>query len=165
MWFDVEPVPIEFTRTSPFRIENAATIRVAPERLFDIWADGEAQETWFQDFRKSTWTSLAPRGVGATRVVDLATLSVKERFLVWQRGERMSFHIYAITLPLVSAMLEDLSFEPAAGGATRFVWRVHYRPKWFVRAAHPLLRASFGKMFSATIERLTRYAEAHPAAP
>jgi hypothetical protein len=101
--------------------------------------------------------------VGAEREVELALLRVKERFLVWEPGKRLSFHVYAITIPLIAAMLEDLTFEPEGSG-TRFTWRVHYRPALLMRAVHPIGRRIFGGMFKESGEGLARYVKAHPTA-
>jgi hypothetical protein len=162
MWFDVEAVPLSFTERAPFRFENEAVIRASPERVFAIVATGERQIDWFKDFVDNRWTSPEPHGVGSTREVELKALTVKERFLAWEPGRRLSFHIYGITLPLVTAMVEDLRFEPAKDGATRLVWKAHYRPRLLVRAIHPVVRAVFGDMFRQTLKRLGAYAADHP---
>jgi uncharacterized protein YndB with AHSA1/START domain len=162
MWFDVEAVPLSFTESSPFQFENTVLLDAPPARIFDIWATGEAQETWFQDFVANRWTT-ATRGVGAEREVKLKMLTVKERFLAWEPGKRITFHIYGITLPLVSAMVEDLQFEPVGDHATRMTWRAHYRPTLLMRMVHPIARMIFGELFKNSAEGLARYVKAHPA--
>jgi hypothetical protein len=163
MWFDAEPIPLERIEALPYRIENTAILEAAPARVFQIWAEGERQAEWFQDWVGYRWTT-EHRGVGAERVVELALLSVKERFLVWDPGKRMTFHIYAITLPLVKAMVEDLTFEPASGDGetTRMRWVVRYDPTLITRVLHPVVRSIFGRMFRTTAEGLARYVRAHP---
>jgi hypothetical protein len=165
MWFDVEAVPLAFTESSPYHIENIVRIEASPARVFEIWATGERQRDWFQDFVDNRWTSPAPHGVGAEREVELALLTVKERFLAWEPGKRMTFHIYGITLPLVTAMVEDLRLEPDGEGATRMTWRVHYRPSLLMRLVHPVGRAVFGRLFRRSAAGLARYAKDHPTAP
>ncbi len=164
MWFDCEAVPLSFTERSPYRIENEAIIDASPERVFEILADGSRQIEWFEDFVACRWTSKPPHGLGSEREIELKALTVKERFLAWDPGKRMTFHIYAITVPLVSAMVEDLKLAPAGEGKTRFTWTVHYRPTLLMRAIHPIGRAVFGKMFKKTTERLQRFAKDHPKA-
>lgn len=161
MWFDVEAVPLSFTEWAPFRIENVVLIDAKPERIFEIAVNGEGQAEWFQDFIGSRWTN-AERGVGGEREVELKLLTVKERFLVWEPAKRLSFHIHAITVPFVKAMLEDWLFEPVGDHATRFTWRVHYTPSLPMRLVHPLARMMFGGMFKSSAEGLARYAKAHP---
>jgi uncharacterized protein YndB with AHSA1/START domain len=160
MWFEAEAVGLSFTESSPFRIENVVLIDAPPARVFAILAAAEAQKEWFQDFVDCRWTN-AVRGVGAEREIELKLLTVKERFLVWEPGQRMTFHVYAMTLPFVKAMIEDMTFEAVGDHATRFTWRVHYQPSLAMRLVHPLARMMFGEMFRNSAEGLARYAKAH----
>jgi uncharacterized protein YndB with AHSA1/START domain len=164
MWFDAEAVPLEFTETSPFHIETVTVVDATPERVFEILSTGEGQKAWFQDFVENRWTT-ETRGVGAEREVELKLFTVKERFLVWEPGKRLTFHIYASTLPVMSAAIEDLALEAVdvrGARATRFTWRVHYRPTMVTRLLHPVARVIFSKMFKASADGLARYAKAHP---
>jgi len=161
MWFDVEAVPLSFTESSPYRIENTTSIDAPAARVFQILATGERQEEWFQDFVACRWTTPEPRGVGAEREVALKLLTVKERFVAWEPGKRLTFHIHAITLPFVKAMLEDMVIEPTGDRTCRFTWTVHYRPSLLMRLVHPVGRAVFGKMFRGSIQGLAKYAGAH----
>ena len=162
MWFDVEAVPLSFTESSPHRVENSTVIEAPAARVFQILATGERQTEWFQDFVACRWTSREPHGVGSEREIELALLTVKERFLAWEPGKRLSFHIYAITLPFVKAMLEDMVIESTGERTCRMTWTVHYRPSLAMRLVHPIGRAVFGKMFKASLEGLAKYAKAHP---
>jgi uncharacterized protein YndB with AHSA1/START domain len=162
MWFDVEAVPLSFTESSPHHIEASALIDAPPARVFAIMATGEGQKEWFQDFVACRWTTPAPHGVGAEREIELKALTVKERFLAWEPGKRLAFTIYGITVPLVTAMIEDMTFEAVGERATRLVWRVHYRPSLVMKVIHPIGRAIFGEMFRSSAEGLARYAKAHP---
>jgi uncharacterized protein YndB with AHSA1/START domain len=162
MWFDMDPVPLEFTLSSPYQIETVTRIEATPERVFDILSTGERQVEWFQDFVENRWTT-PTRGVGAEREVELKLLTVKERFLAWDRGSRLAFHIYATTLPFTAAAIEDMTLAPEDGGkSTRFTWRVHYRPTLLARLVHPLVRMIFSRLFRLSAEGLARYAKAHP---
>jgi uncharacterized protein YndB with AHSA1/START domain len=162
MWFDVEPTDLSFVDAAPFIIENEAVINASPERVFEVFSTGEGQIEWFRDFKATRWLSEAPHGVGSTREIELKTLTVKERFVAWEPGRRLSFTIYAITLPLVTAMLEDLHFEPMGPDRTRLRWRVNYRPSVAMRLVHPVARSIFGEMFSASTAGIARYATDRP---
>ena len=163
MWFSTKPSDLSYVDSSPYRIANVVTIAAPPERVCDLFATGERQEEWFQDYVGCHWTSQGPNGVGSTRESALKTLKVKERFLAWDRGERLTFSIDAITLPIVTRMLEDLRFEPADGGrSTRLVWHVHYTPALVMVPVHPVARAVFARMFKLSSQGIKRYAEANP---
>jgi uncharacterized protein YndB with AHSA1/START domain len=161
MWFDVEPVPLSFTESSPFHLENVVVIEAPRARVFEILATGEGQREWFKDFVGCRWYG-SGRGVGAEREIALKLLQVKERFLAWDQDERLAFHIYAVTVPLVTAMVEDWSLESIGPDKTRFTWRVHYRPSLLMQLAHPIVRGVFARMFKASAEGLVRWAAAHP---
>jgi hypothetical protein len=162
MWFDAEAVPLSFTESSPHRIQNTAAIDASASRVFDILATAERQRDWFVDFVACRWTSPEPHGVGAEREIELKLLTVKERFLAWEPGRRMTFHIHAITLPFVKAMVEDMVIESTGERSCRVTWTVHYRPSLLMRLGHPLGRAIFGRMFRGSLEGLARYAKANP---
>lgn len=164
MWFQVRHADLSFTQRSPFQFENEAIIQATPARVFEILATAERQKEWFKDFIADRWTSAPPHGVGSTREVELKTLTVKERFLAWDPGKRIAFSIYAITLPLINEMVEDLQLEPHGDGGTRFRWVAHYTPSLLMRLAHGTARAQFGEMFRATTAGLKAYAESNPRA-
>jgi uncharacterized protein YndB with AHSA1/START domain len=161
MWFDVEAVPISYIESAPYRFENTVLLDAPPARVFEIWVNAEAQKEWFQDFVENRWKS-AVHGVGAEREVELKLLTVKERFLVWEPGKRLAFTIYGITLPLVKAMVEDLTLEPVGDRATRMTWRAHYTPSLLMKRIHPLGRMIFSELFKNSAEGLARYVKAHP---
>ena len=163
MWFAVEAQDLRYTQTSPRVLENAAIIDATPERVFDVFATAENQREWFQDFVACRWTTPGPHGVGSEREIELKILTVKERFLVWEPGKRLTFALYDSTLPLVDGMVEDMVFEPAGEGKTRLTWRVHYTPKLLVRPFHPVLRGIFGQMFKRSIQGLAQYVTTHRA--
>jgi hypothetical protein len=163
MWFKVEAVPLSFTESSLHRIENIQVIDATPKRVFEILATGEGMTEWFKDFVSFHWLG-APGGLSSERELSLKTLAVKERFIVWDEGRRLTFHVFAITLPLVTALIEDFSLQPHGNDRTSFAWRVHYRPTLLTRLVHPVVRSVFGAMFKAATDGLARYAKAHPTA-
>ncbi len=161
MWFALEVQDLSFTKTAPFVFENEAILDASPERVFEIFATGENQRTWFKDFVANRWTTPPPYGVGSERDVELELLTVSERFLAWEPGKRLTFTMTRITLPLVEAMVEDLVFEPLGEGRTRLLWRAHYRPSVFMRPFHPIMRAVFGQLFQETTRGLVAYVAAN----
>jgi len=163
MWFPTTPSELSYVDTAPFRLANVVTVSAPPERIFDLFATGERQEEWFKDFVGIRWTSQEPHEVGSTREIKLKALKVKERFLAWDRGKRLTFSIDAITLPIVTAMLEDLRFEPLdEGRSTKLVWHVYYTPALAMKPVHAVARVVFERMFRISAEGIRRFVEMHP---
>jgi len=164
MWFATVPTDLDFTTSSPQRLVFDALIEARPQRVFEIFARGEAQETWFQDFKAVRWTSPEPHSVGTTREIQLKLLTVKERFVAWEPGVRLTFSIDAISLPLVRRMMEDMQFEAVGEKGTRLVWTIHYEPALLMKPLHFAAKMVFTKMFRKSLDGLVKYAGAHPHA-
>lgn len=162
MWFSLRSIDLAFAPQAPFHFHNEAELPAPPERVWAVLEDGDTWPGWFKDFVSMRWTSPPPHGAGSTREVRLKPLSVRETFLAWEPGRRFAFRVDAITLPLVSAMMEDLVLTPREGGRTHLSWRVSYTPRPVMRLIHPLLRMIFGGMFKVTLANLGRYLTEHP---
>jgi hypothetical protein len=162
MWFDLEPTDLSFTECAPFKFDNEAVINASPARVFEILSLGEGERVWLKDFKSARWTSELPYGVGSTREVALKRMAIKERYVAWEPGRRLCFSVAAISLPVVTAMLQDLQIEPMAKGRTRLRWMVYYKPSLIMRLIHPVARAMFGEIFSSSTAALARYATRHP---
>jgi len=163
MWFSTRRSELSYVDASPRRIANVVDIAAPPERLFHLFATGERQTEWFEDFVACRWTSPEPHGVGSEREIELALVSVKERFLVWEPGARLTFSIDAITMPIVSQMVEDLRFVPTSEGkGTQLIWHVHYTPSAMMIPVHEFARLMFARMFRRSAEGVKRFAEMNP---
>ena len=154
MWIDLQRSDSSFAETSPFQLRNEAIISATPEQVFD--AITMTMEEWFADIRGVEWTSPPPHAAGATRIVRLKALSVKERFVNWEPGKRFTYAMDAISVPIVKQLMGDVHLSPSGGG-TRVEWVLHYRPSLLMRAVHPIARAIFGKMFRDSLTNLQRW--------
>lgn len=154
MWFD--QIPRDLDWEAPYEFRNEADLALPPGEVFAIWADIDQWPKWFADIRQGTWTSEAPYGPGSERTVVLKTLSVKERFLAWDPGQRYAFTMTASTLPLTWSIVEDYRLEPREGGS-RLIWTVKHDLRWYCRPASPIVRMVFGKMFRDATASLQRY--------
>ena len=163
MWFPLQVVDLTYAEGAPFCFLNEAELPAPPDRVWAVLADGSTWPRWFKDFVSTSWTSAAPYGVGSTRDVNLKMLSVRETFLAWEPGRRFAFRIDAITLPLVTAIMEELTLTPVEGGKTRLRWKASYTPTPLMRVIHPVARAIFGGMFKTTLANLSRYLAASAA--
>lgn len=169
MWFATGHNDLSFIEQAPHHLESVGVIPASAARVFALLSNGETQKAWFQDFVACRWTCSAPYGVGSTREIELKMLTVKERFLVWEPGRRLSFAVDAITVPLVRGMVEDMQLEPLSDSSTLLRWRAYYDPTLIMRGIHPIGRAVFGQMFRASTDGLAKYAARfvgpHPPAP
>lgn len=158
MWFNTKPSDTSYIDSAPHRLANVLTIDASPQRVFDIFATADHQDEWMPDFKACRWTSGEPHGIGSTREIEMKMLTVKERFLVWEPGKRLTFSIDAITVPIISQMLEDLRFESLSNGqATKLIWHVHYTPALVALPIHPAARAVFSRMFSVAGKNLAKW--------
>jgi len=158
MWFNTKPSDVSFADSAPHRIAAVAEIQTSPQNVFDIFATSDHQNVWMKDFKACRWTSEKPHGVGATREIELKALTVKERFLIWEPGNRLMFSVDAITVPIIDQMVEDMRFESLSGGnATRLIWHVHYSPARMATPIHPIARAVFSHMFTSSAKNLANW--------
>jgi hypothetical protein len=158
VWFSLEPCELDFCERSRRRIVNEVVLPASAASAFELCASGEELGAWLDDFVSCTWTSAPPHGVGSTRDVKLKLLSVRERFIAWQPGERLTFTMTATTLPVFSRAVEDLQLTALGPNETRVRWTVHYDvPRW-ARLFHPVMRAVFKRLFARSAANLARYA-------
>ncbi len=113
---------------------------------------------WASGYRGTVWHT--PAGPGAVRDVRLRRINVTERFLAWEPGRRFAFSTDAMTLPLVTRMIEDITFTPDGDGGTLLGWTVHLTPRAWLRPVQGLLvRRVFEPMFDRFAAGLARQAE------
>ena len=154
MKFALSPCPDDFLETAPGRYELELHVAATPERAFAI-ISGEGEEEWFPGFRSLTWND-AP-GVGASRVLRLSTLTLQERFLVWEPGRAMRFEVDWMSLPLCRRFLEDYTLEPEHRG-TRILWRIAYEATPALTPLRALLHPILGRDFKRASAGIERYA-------
>lgn len=152
-------VDLSFLEHPPEAMQFGDTIDASADEVFDIVADSAQLAAWLQDFVSVETFTEPPHGVGMKRRVKLKTLSVDERFVVWERGKRLSFVMEAISLPIVRAMGEDLRFEALSEKQCRVRWRVGYEPSNLMVPVHPLAKKIFGSLFQRSLTALKAYAE------
>jgi hypothetical protein len=165
MWFVVAPADLLEAPNLPFRFELDAVLPAAPAQVFAVLAEPSTWPSWYADMKRAHWIIKNPRGVGSLRQVDLAMLSARERFLVWQPGRRLAFTVTEASLPLVDKLVEDFVLQPTNAGTTRLTWRIHYRPTWWLRPLHAVMRLVFGRLFARSVDGLAAYLSKVAPAP
>lgn len=162
MWFPLQPQSLDFVGRAPNVLRFEAAVHATPEQVFDVVVHDD-MGAWLPDFVDMHWTSAPPRGVGSTRTVTLKRgLAVKERFIAWERGRRLTFTMEAISLPVVRAMIEDFQLESLSARHTRVRYSVHYAPHPALVPVHALARSFFGAMFQQALRGIARVATTHP---
>ncbi|MBI2567686.1 MAG: SRPBCC family protein [Candidatus Schekmanbacteria bacterium] len=164
MRFVCNAVGPDFLDSAPQRIVNAVEIPASAAAIFAVFEDAGAWPRWFSDIVSVEWTSPRPFGVGTTRTVRLQTMTVDERFIIWEQDRRFAFYLAATSLPLVNALCEDYVLEPLASERTRFVYTVAYDPRLPLLLAGPLGRWFFGRMFSKATQSLAVFMRSGRAA-
>lgn len=168
MWHACSPTEIDFVERSPERLEFDIIVFAPPERVFDVLVGEREMHEWLEPLVEVRWTS-PTRAHGATREVTLdlrksgdrdalTALSVKERFVAWERGKRLAFVVEATTLPLVRRMIEDMQLERVGPNKTRMRYTVHFEPSLAIRVVLPIARVFFGKMFRDAVRRIAMIA-------
>jgi len=146
-----------------FRFET--TLDATPERVFEVFEDPDSWPVWAGAIKKVTWTSPKPFEVGTTRDVDImGGLTAHERFFVWEPPHRMAFYFEGTNKPAVNSLAEYYELQPLSDGRTRFIWRVAYESRSFMRYISPLLRPAVRLLNARIVRGLERYVRDLPAA-
>ncbi len=156
---ELRPQGLDFLEHPPEHMSFEGTMHCSADELFAVLAATEKLPLWLDDFVSARWLTDEPHGVGSRREVRLKTLTVRERFVSWQPGERIAFTMEAISLPIVNAVGEDMRITRLDDRSARLSWRVAYDPVLLARLVHPLIRWNFGRLFArslANLERITR---------
>lgn len=156
---ELEPVGIDFCEASKNRIVNVVDLRCSTERAFDLLADAPALPEWLADCKKCEWTSAPPYGEGSTRTVYLKGLTVRERFIAWERGKRIAFRAEGMTAPIATRLVEDFQLRSTGEGTCELTWTVHYAPHWLIFGIRPIVRFAFGRMFAKAANSLRRHVD------
>ncbi len=150
------PQGLDFLESPPSAMDFEATMRCSAQELFEVLASAEKLSSWLEDFVGVDWLTEPPRGAGSRREVRLKILTVHERFIVWEPGKRFAFTMEAMSLPLVSAMGEDMQIAAIDDDHCKLTWRVAYEPTWFVKPFEALVRWNFGRLFKKSLDRLQK---------
>jgi carbon monoxide dehydrogenase subunit G len=156
--FPCQPVGLEFIDSAPYRFRNSVDLAITPEQLFEVLGDAESWPHWATVITKVTWTSPEPRGVGATRIVDMRGGIVgDEEFLAWEPHSHMAFRFNKCSTRAVAAFAEDYRVEVIPGGC-RLTWTMAQKPTGPARLAmfvgRPLLNVAL-RRFLANLRTYT----------
>jgi len=130
---------LSFVERAPVVVRAETSVPAAPAEVWPALADAPAWVDWFSGMKDARYTSAAPYGVGSTRTVRVLGLEADETILAFDVGQRFAFRVDSANLPLLDALVEVVTLEPAGAG-TRVVYRQALAPKAWLRPLVPLLR-------------------------
>lgn len=162
MWFNNIPSDLSFSASA----KNCLTIQISSlassGRLYEILITGENQSDWAKGYQKTIWYNTPADNFGSIRDIHLAWIKVRERLLVLDMGKRFAFSSDALSVPIVSQMVEDILFTPQGNG-TLITWHVYYNLRSYLRPFQSFLKNRiFQNMFYDFARGLSDYAESHP---
>jgi hypothetical protein len=157
--FDLRPIPAaDIHKTLVHGWSFTVPLAIPAPTAFDLLADTDAWPRWYADMRSMAWVD-AP-GLGARRKVVTNTASLEEKFVIWEPGRRMAFHVLWMTIPLVSAFTEDFEVTPSETGCT-LRWDVRYEARRPFRWLRPVLDPTFKRMFDRGVAALPAFAKSY----
>lgn len=145
----------DFLDRAPVRFTVRGTLPCAPRRLFEVFEDPAAWDAWAG--AKVTWTSPRPFGVGTTRTVGLGPITAYEEFLIWDAGERLTFHFVAASSPCFAAFVEDYRVRDLGGGRCALEWSMAFELNGRASQLGPLLGPAMKLGCQGALLRLKRY--------
>jgi Polyketide cyclase / dehydrase and lipid transport len=156
---DMVPMTLDDAAAAPIRVGGRCHFQADPHAVFEELRD---PSLWFPLMRRSVWRTGATSGVGAEREIAHPVLGrFRERMLVWDPGERMTFTMLATNSPFIARSLEDWQLRGEAGG-TVAEWLVAGYPTKAGRFAAPALRATVRLLFAGAARTLGRRAATYP---
>ncbi|MBV9515112.1 MAG: SRPBCC family protein [Mycobacteriaceae bacterium] len=154
-----ERVGLDFLVAAPHRFSNSVDLAVTAEQLWEVLADADAWPRWATVITKVTWTSPQPRGVGATRVVDMRGGIVgNEEFLAWEPVKYMAFRFNECSSSALAAFAEEYRIRPTAHGC-QLTWTLANRLVGPARLSSPLAGPLMNLAFRRFLANLRRYTD------
>jgi uncharacterized protein YndB with AHSA1/START domain len=139
MRFSLRPEDLGFVARAPVVVRAEVTVPAAPTAVWPAFADAPTWVEWFAGMTDARWTSPPPHAVGSTRSVQVMGLAADETILAFDPGKRFAFRVDAANLPVLTALVEEVTLEPDGAG-TRVVYRQALALRPWLRFLAPLLR-------------------------
>jgi polyketide cyclase/dehydrase/lipid transport protein len=140
--------------TSAARVFVFDAVVAAPrERVFDaIVAPPQTWKAWFPGITDGGYGSAGDHGVGATRVLGLAGIRVRETILVHEAPRHWTYRVDAASIPIARAIVETWHFEDLPDG-THVRWTFAIDPTLLFRLL-PLPRTTIGAVWQRGMRNL-----------
>lgn len=159
MRFSCRPVDLARLDSVAYRIENNVIVNASPERVFEVFEDGNSWPEWVDAIDNVEWTSPKPFGVGTTRTVTLKGVKAYEKFIAWDPGKRFTFYFSETSLPFMRSFCEDYQLEPLDTGKTLITHVVAFEPHFMLKVLGRVLKRIMGNMFKEALMSLRTFVE------
>jgi hypothetical protein len=158
MHFTCRAVELGFLDSAAWRFENIVELGAPSAEVSDVVADGESWPKWFEAVQRVVRTKPEPKGHGTTRTVTHRVtplkVAVHERFLARDPGQRFTFRVEGVSLPLFHAGIEDYRLGDLAERRCRLPYAVCVEPTPAVRQLGPIAGRWFARMLPSGAQGL-----------
>ena len=153
---------LDFLDRAPVQVRAETTIAASPAAVWAAIADTPTWVEWFAGMKEARLTSPEPLGVGSTRTVVVAPLTVDEAIIAFEPEARFAFHFVRVNLPMFRAMVEEVTLEARADGATtHVVYRQSAELAPWATVLAPVLRRQLRGKVAASLTGLDGWVTAH----
>jgi uncharacterized protein YndB with AHSA1/START domain len=154
MRFSLRSEGLSFVERAPVVVRAEVAVPAAPDAVWPALGDAPAWVEWFTGMDDARWTSPPPHAAGSTRSVRVMGLEADETILAFDPGKRFAFRVDAANLPVLAALVEEVTLEPAGAG-TRLVYRQALELRPWLRWLAPLLRGQMQRGLERGLAGLT----------
>ena len=157
MWFELQPVEIDFLDVAPRRWVAKARLQAPRDAVWGAFADPATWRHWFPDVLEASYPgSTPPHGVGTRRFSHVGRQYYEETMLAWDDGVRWAYRIDRTTLPISTAHVECTEFEDDGTG-TRLRWTLAAKPRMMLQLTGPFMEGTLQRLLARATRNLDRY--------
>ncbi len=156
MWFDFEPVELDFLEHAPRRWVAEAHVGAPRQAVWDAFLDAQGWARWFPGVSEASYPGgEPPYGVGTRRAATIRGQHWEETVLACEPGVRWAYRIDRATVPLAHAQVECTEFADE-GGDTRLRWTLAARPRLLLHGAGVFMPRTLASLLERAARNLER---------
>jgi len=154
MWFELQPVELDFLDFAPLKWVVEARLNAPRTAVWNAFVDPGTWRHWFPDVLEASYPgSTPPHGVGTRRFSHVGRQYYEETMLAWDEGTRWAYRIDRTTLPLSKAHVECTDFEDDGAG-TLLRWTLAAKPRLMLRLSSPFMEAMLQRLLARAARNL-----------
>ena len=162
MWFDLDPVELDFLSSAPYRWSVEAHVHASRAAVWDAFVDAPGWPRWFPGVSNACYPGGAPPfGVGTKREATVRGQRWQETILAFDTGMRWAYRVDRATVPLAHAQIECIEFADAGGG-TCVRWTLAARPRLLLRTTSAFMPRTLRRLLERAARNLERELRRRP---